>query len=127
MYTKALRLAPDDATLLNNYSYSLSERNIRLDEALAMVKRALEKEPKNGAFLDTIGWIYYQMGKYDSALQYILQAIETRDSSAEVFEHLGDVYQKLGQMENAQKCWQKAYELDGSRKSLQQKLGSRKD
>jgi Tfp pilus assembly protein PilF len=56
-----------------------------------------------------------------------LQAIETRDSSAEVFEHLGDVYQKLGQMANAQKYWQKALQLDGSRKSLQQKLGSTPD
>jgi Tfp pilus assembly protein PilF len=127
MYARALRLVPDNATLLNNYSYSLSERGARLGEALDMVKRALEKEPKNGAFLDTIGWIYYKMGDYELALKYILQAIETRDSSAEVMEHLGDVYDKLGQPENAQKYWQKALDLDRTRKSVQEKLGLTKE
>jgi len=126
-YQHALKLAPNDATLLNNYSYSLSERGERLEEALAMVKQALLKEPQNGAFLDTIGWVYYQMGKYELALEYIQKSIAVRDNSAEVLEHLGDVYDKLGQPARAREYWQKALDLDGNRISVKEKLGANRD
>lgn len=121
-YQQALEISPEDATLLNNYSYSLSERGQRLDEALAMAQKAVQKEPENGAFLDTIGWVYYKMGQYETALEYILKSISVRDTSAEVMEHLGDVYDKLGQPELARHYWQKALTLDGNRKSVIQKL-----
>ncbi|MDZ7269859.1 MAG: tetratricopeptide repeat protein [candidate division KSB1 bacterium] len=126
-YQHALKLAPEDATLLNNYSYSLSVRGERLEEALTMVKKALEKEPANGAFLDTIGWVYYQMGKYELALEYIQKSVAVRDNSAEVLEHLGDVYDKLGQPERAREYWQKALELERDRASVRQKLGVSRD
>ncbi len=123
LYERALQLEPENATLLNNYAYSLSERGIRLDEALTMVKKALEKEPRNGAFIDTIGWIYYKLGHYETALTHLLDAVSVRETSAEVMEHVGDVYEKLGQINSARKYWQKALELEGDRKSVLQKLG----
>jgi tetratricopeptide (TPR) repeat protein len=123
VYQSALHIKPDDATLLNNFAYSLSERAVRLDQALQMAQRAIQVEPNNGAFLDTIGWIHYQRKEYQIALEYILKSVAVRDTSAEVMEHLGDVYDKLNQPEQARTYWQKALELDGSRKTLQQKLG----
>ncbi|MCH7679186.1 tetratricopeptide repeat protein, partial [candidate division KSB1 bacterium] len=121
-YEKALKIQPDNAILLNNYGYSLSVHGERLEEALEMVSRALEADPENGSFLDTIGWVYYKLGNYDKALEYIKKSVAIRNSSAEVLEHLGDVYEKLGQMELAVENWQKAKALDPDRESLTTRL-----
>ena len=124
LYERALKLDPDNPILQNNYSYSLAVRGVRLQEALELVERALEKEPQNGAFLDTKGWVLYQMGKYEEALRYIQESLSVRDDSAEVWEHLGDVYEKLGNIQEAMKAWQRAYELDNNRKTVYEKLNS---
>ncbi|MGQ9854871.1 MAG: tetratricopeptide repeat protein, partial [Candidatus Oleimicrobiaceae bacterium] len=121
-YTKILTLDPDNPTALNNYSYSLAERGIRLQEALLMVEKALQAEPDNGAFLDTIGWVHFKMGEYRKALEFISRSVEVRPGSAEVLEHLGDVYEKLGEAAKAQEYWQKAVQLDPARTHLEQKL-----
>jgi tetratricopeptide (TPR) repeat protein len=123
VYEEALKIKANDPTLLNNFAYSLSERAVRLDEALEMAQRAIQAEPNNGAFLDTIGWIHYQRQEYQKALEYILKSVAVRDTSAEVMEHLGDVYDKLGQPEQARQYWHKALDLDGSRETLLRKLG----
>ncbi|MDQ7051638.1 MAG: tetratricopeptide repeat protein [candidate division KSB1 bacterium] len=122
LYERALRLAPDDPILQNNFSYGLAVRGIRLQEALDLVNRALQKQPDNPAFLDTKGWVLYQMGRYREALEYIQKSLDIRDTSAEVWEHLGDVYEKLGQVQEAVEAWQKAYDLDNKREAVLKKL-----
>ncbi len=122
LYQAALEKFPDNALLLNNYSYSLSVRGEKLDMALEMAQRALEQEPDNGAYLDTIGWIYFQLGDYQKALQYIQEAVQVREDSAEVLEHLGDVYYKLNQPDKAREYWQKALEKDPDNEQLNKKL-----
>jgi len=122
LFRRAIKLDSSNALVLNNYAYSLSVRGIRLDEALRMVKRALESEPENGAYLDTIGWIYFKMGRYEDALKYIKQAFMVRDTSAEVAEHLGDVYEKLGMKDKAVELWKKALELDRNNLEIQKKI-----
>lgn len=124
IYKIVLEKYPDHPTALNNYAYSLSVRGERLQEAYEMAEKALEADPENGAFLDTMGWILYQMGRYEEALEYIRKASERRADSAEVFEHLGDVYEKLGDLEQARRAWRKALELDSSRQHLTEKLGT---
>jgi len=125
LYQVALKERPNDPLLMNNYSYSLSVRGIKLDEAKAMAQKAVAADSTNGAYLDTLGWIYFKKGDYHQALEYILQAVKYRDNSAEVMEHLGDVYERLNDLENARIYWQKALELDGSRTELQKKLGEK--
>jgi tetratricopeptide (TPR) repeat protein len=122
VYTEAVKQFPDNPLLLNNFSYSLSERDVRLEEALQMSQKAVAAEPDNAAYLDTIGWIYYKLGNYIEAEKYIKQAIELRESSAVVFEHLGDVYHKLGNSEQARQYWSKALNLDSENAELKQKL-----
>lgn len=122
LYESALREYPENALLLNNYSYSLTERGIQLDRALKMVKKALEKEPDNSAYLDTIGWIYFKIGDYQLALKYIKQATDSDDASSEVIEHLGDIYMKLGKPEEARRSWEKALEMDPDNTELKQKI-----
>jgi tetratricopeptide (TPR) repeat protein len=122
LYQTALEIRPDDPLILNNYAYSLSERGERLEEALEMSKVATQKEPENGAYLDTIGWIYYKMGRYEMALEFVKKAIQIRNDSAEVHEHLGEIYYKLNNFENARLSWEKALQLDESRSWLKEKL-----
>ncbi len=122
LYQKMIKLNPNSPIILNNYAYHLSVRGIRLDEALEMVKRALEADPDNSPYLDTAGWIYYQKGDYEKAKKFIEKSLEIRPDSPEVLEHLGDVYEKMGEPETAQLYWKKSLELDGNRKHLLEKL-----
>lgn len=121
-YEEAITQDPDNDVALNNYAYYLTERGMRLDEAKKMAARALELNPGNAAFLDTLGWVYYHMGEYEKAKEYIRASIETGEASADVMEHMGDVYDKLGESDRALYWWQKAYEKDNERTHLRERL-----
>lgn len=108
---RVLELDPDNSTALNNLGYFLTERNERLDEALALIQRAVNIEPTNGSFLDSLGWAYFQMGKLAEAKRYLEQAIIYEHQSATIREHLGDLYAKLGDMAKARKHWEEALRL----------------
>src|SRR5690606_24110960 len=100
----ALILDPENPTTPNNYSYYLSERNSRLDDAEKMSARSLELRPDEATFLDTYGWIQYQKGNYKAAKKYIEKAICLSDVAhpdAALYEHLGDVELKLGNRRKA--------------------------
>ncbi len=122
VYELAIKRLPDNALILNNFAYSLSERNIRLQEALKMAQKAISIQPDNSAYLDTIGWIYYKLGQYPEAAQYIQKAVDSGEASAVVLEHLGDVYASLGQTEQAKTYWQKSIEMDPDNQTLIKKL-----
>ena len=124
VFQQAIQLDSESALLLNNYGYSLSERGIRLEEAMTMAQKALSKDPDNGAYLDTIGWIYYKMGEYEKALEYVKKAYEQREDSAVVIEHLGDVYYKLQMKREAQSSWEEALKLDQNNLELKEKLNN---
>jgi tetratricopeptide (TPR) repeat protein len=122
IYEKALRLDSLNAVINNNYAYSLSERGIRLDEALEMVKLAVEKEPANSSFLDTIGWVYYKLGDYEKAKLYLEEAIKYGGERPVILDHLGDVMFKLGEKNLALEFWQKAFDLDSSNSEIKNKI-----
>ena len=122
IYSLALKSSPNNALINNNYAYSLSKRAVRLDEALAMVKIAVTAEPKNSSYLDTIGWVYFQLGEYDSAKKYIGEALEVGGEKAVILDHFGDVLFKLGMKDEAVTTWKKAFELDNTVGGLQSKI-----
>ena len=122
LYQEAIKLDPEDPLILNNYSYSLSVRDLKLESAKKMSMKAVAADSTNGAYLDTLGWIYFKLGNYEEALKYVTRAVEVRDSSAEVWEHLGDIYEKLNDLEAAKRNWKKALELEADRTWLQEKL-----
>lgn len=105
---EAFRIEPDHARALNFLGYSLAERRIRLDEALEMIERALEVDTWNGAYLDSLGWVYYQMGRFELARQPLERAARELPKDPVVLEHLGDVYQSLGDTEGAVTVWGRA-------------------
>lgn len=124
LYQIALKRYPDNDLLMNNFAYSLSERNMRLDYALELATRAVGNQPENGAYLDTMGWIYYQLGQYENALKYIKKSIEHREESPVVIEHLGDVYLKLGYPNEAKIYWRRALQMDNDNVELKDKIES---
>ncbi len=121
-FDRCLALDPSNDLILNNYSYSLATRNLHLDRALRMIELALKNAPRNSHYLDTMGWIYYQMKQYDRALKYVKDSWEISSESWEVADHLGDIYKQLKKIETAKLFWQKALELNPSRTEILEKL-----
>jgi tetratricopeptide (TPR) repeat protein len=122
MYERALRIDPHNHLVLNNYGYSLSERGIQLDRALKMSQEALQQQPDNESYLDTMGWIYFRMGKYAEAERVTKHAIDLGSKSAVIHEHLGDIYSKMNEKDKAIEYWQKALGFGGPSESLKAKI-----
>src|SRR5437868_5510020 len=99
---------PQNAMTLNYMGYMLADRGVRLDEALNYIKKAVELEPANGAYLDSLGWAYYKLGKYDLAEENLSKAVQHTPNDPTVQDHLGDVYQKTGRLRQAAAHWERA-------------------
>jgi tetratricopeptide (TPR) repeat protein len=121
-YEKALLIEPRNPIILNNYAYNLSERDEQLDRALVMAKIAIEIEPENASFLDTIGWVYFKLGKYKDAEKFIKKSLAVNKESAVVLEHLGDIYKAMKEDKNALIYWKLALEKNPANNSLKQKI-----
>jgi tetratricopeptide (TPR) repeat protein len=105
-FHQVLELNPDNASALNYLGYMLADRNTRLDEAQGFIAKALEKEPNNGAYLDSLGWVYYRQNKLAEAEEKLRQALETMSRDPTVHDHLGDVYFHAGKIREAIAQWQ---------------------
>lgn len=106
-----LEQTPRNPIALNNLGYFLVERNEKLDEALDLIQQALKIDPTNPSYLDSLGWTYFKLGKYNEAEKYLKTAARNDSSSATIQEHLGDVYQKQNKIDLAKNAWQKALNL----------------
>ena len=109
-FKKALAVNPRDAAVLNYYGYMLGDLGIRLDEAQSLVQRALKEEPNSGAYLDSLGWIYFRENKLADAEATLRKAVEFEGHDATIRSHLGDVYAKSGRMDLAATQWEKSLE-----------------
>jgi tetratricopeptide (TPR) repeat protein len=107
-FKQILASDPQHAGALNYLGYMLADRGVRLEEALAYIKKAVELEPANGAYLDSLGWAYFKLGKYDLAEQNLTKAIQHTPNDPTVQDHLGDVYQKTGRLKLAAAHWERA-------------------
>lgn len=106
-----LEREPDNARALNALGYTLADRTTRYEEALALIKRALELNPQDAATLDSMGWVQYRLGHNKEALDY-LQKAYALDPNAEIAAHLGEVLWVSGDREGARKIWQEALHAD---------------
>ncbi len=122
-YRRGLKHNPENAHILNNYSYYLSESDRRLSKALKMSSKAVNLEPNNSTFLDTKGWVLFQLEKYQQAKEVLRSAIaKGGDSSAVINEHYGDALYKTGDTDSAYMYWLKASEIKEPSDKLRQKL-----
>lgn len=108
MFRKSLAVKPHDAEVLNDYGYMLVDRGIRLEEAIAMIHSAVNEDPTNGAYLDSLGWAYFKQGNLPAAQQYLQQATLHDSTDPTILGHLGEVYAKMGQSDRAEQTWEKA-------------------
>ena len=104
---------PSNPTVLNHLGYHLANRGEQLDEAVALVKKALDAKPDQQEFLDSLGWAYYKRGELNDALKYLSAAAAKLPENSEVQDHLGDAYAKRGSMQEAIAAWAKALAGDG--------------
>jgi len=125
---RSIALDPTSAAEAYNYlGYMWADHNMHLDEAKEMIERALQIEPNNGSYLDSLGWVEFRQGKFDQALADLLRAVKNLDREDPiVFEHIGDTYLKLQRVSEALESWQKAFALDPKNSKLAEKIESTK-
>ncbi len=124
MLKKSIDLDPANASEAYNYlGYMWVDLGQNLDEAELLIRRALAMEPSNGAYIDSLGWLYYHQGKYQEALTELLRAAEALpEPDPTVYGHVADAYRKLGKTAEAVLYWQKALALDPDNKEFIAKL-----
>ena len=107
-----LKKNPDSPRYNNDLGYIWADHDRNLEQAEKMIRKAVDKEPQNGAYLDSLGWVLYKKKQYQDALKYLEKAVSLPDGEhPEIYDHLGDVYLKLGHKEKAIAAWRKAIEL----------------
>jgi len=104
-FRKVLALNPEHAGTLNYLGYMLADRNVRLDEAYKMIQKAVDQVPDSGAYLDSLGWVYFRQGKLTDAERTLVKAVDLTGPDPTVHDHLGDVYMKLGKTQEAIAQW----------------------
>jgi tetratricopeptide (TPR) repeat protein len=107
-FKKILAANPQSAATLNYLGYMNADRDVRLEESLNYIKTAVSLEPTNGAYLDSLGWAYFKLGKYDLAEENLNKASLRMGSDPTVQDHLGDLYQKTGRLKLAAVHWERA-------------------
>lgn len=122
LYEEALKLNPKNDLVLNNYAYSLAERGVQLERALGMAEKAVSANGENSSYLDTMGWVYFRLGRYKDAEVYVRKALSKGETNAVVYEHLGDIYSKLNDRERALEQWNNALKLDENNTALRDKI-----
>lgn len=141
-FRKVLDENPNNAPVLNYYGYMLANRGVRLDEATSLIQHAVNQEPNNGAYLDSLGWAYYKQNKLPEAQEYLEKAVVREGNDPTILSHLGDVYLKMGRNDRAAELleqslaqWQKALpadyepdkvsEIDAQLKTLKKRLAQK--
>lgn len=124
-FENALSADAGSANALSRYALTLTERGVRLDEAMQMARRAVEIDSTSASALEAMGWIEFKQGSAEDAVRWLTRAAELEDASARVFEHLGDVHEALGNAEEARRARSRARELSIERPSLQSEQQTR--
>ena len=107
-FRQVLQMDSNNSMTLNYLGYMLADRNTHLEEALNLIKRAVELDPQNGAYLDSLGWVYFRLGNYDQAEENLRRAADKTPNDATVQDHLGELYAKTGKLKMAAVHWERA-------------------
>lgn len=124
-FEKALELKPDFYEAANYLGYMWAERGENLERAKELIERAIKAEPKNNAYLDSLAWVLFKLGKPREALPIMQQAVELaeaeKEQDATLFDHLGDILMALGEREKAHEAWRNALSV-GPNEDIRKKL-----
>jgi tetratricopeptide (TPR) repeat protein len=122
---KSISLDPENAAEALNYlGFMWVDRDLNLEEAGTLIRKALGLRPNYPAYLDSLGWWYYRKGDLAGAARELRRALERirREEAAEVYDHLGEVMLKLGRVDEALNAWEAALELDHSLEAIRAKV-----
>ena len=111
-FRRLLDADPEYHAALNYLGYMFAERGEHLDEAQKLIEKAVALEPDNGAYVDSLGWVYYRLGRFEQARATLERATRLETADGTVQEHLGDVYGAMGQRDRAGEAYRRAIELE---------------
>jgi tetratricopeptide (TPR) repeat protein len=110
VFRAALEMEPDSAPILNYLGYMNADRNVRVEEALELIERAVELDPSSAAYRDSLGWALYRLNRLEAAEKAVRAALEKDSNNAVILDHLGDILNKRGRVAEALLYWQRALE-----------------
>ena len=124
VFQSILKEHPQHAGVLNYLGYMLADRGLRLLEALDYINKAVEIEPHNGAYLDSLGWVYFKLNQLELAETNLLLALKLSDNDPTIHDHLGDLYSKLKQYDRARTYYRHSLSLaeNEEQEKVQKKL-----
>jgi tetratricopeptide (TPR) repeat protein len=126
-YSTVIQLKPDFAPAYNNLGFMWIERNLNLEEAIKLVQKAVELDPENAAYMDSLGWGYFKQGKLDEALAEFQRALKYDQSDPGILDHVGDVYEAKGMPKEAVQSWQRALEMKPDDQRIKDKIKKRQE
>ena len=115
----AIEMNPADAFAMNYLGYWWADQGRNLDDAIALIERAVELRPDSGFFIDSLGWVHYRLGNLQEAVAYLEQATALEPADPEITGHLGDVYWRLGRHDEARFKWRYALALADDEDDIQ--------
>jgi tetratricopeptide (TPR) repeat protein len=124
---KALALDPDQELTLNYLGYSWVDQNLNVKEAMDLIRKAVQKRPNDGYFVDSLGWAYYRQGDFAQAVKHLERAVELKPDDPVINDHLGDAYWQVGRRLEAGYQWKQALDLKPEpedEKRIRQKLAN---
>ena len=110
-FRKALELYPDQPQVLNYLGYSWIDMNRNLEEGLEMIRKAVEQRPSDGFIIDSLGWGYYRLGRFEEAVTELERAVALQPSDPVLNDHLGDAYWRVGRKLEARFQWSHSRDL----------------
>ena len=119
---RILTMDPSDHRAQNTLGYLYAQNGERLDEAEQLVMAALEAEPSNPAYLDSLGWVRFKQGRYAEAITLLVRAATHDPANVEILDHLGDAYVEAGHEDEAIASWRQALELEPENDGIQRKV-----
>jgi tetratricopeptide (TPR) repeat protein len=107
-----LKMRPRDAPTQNYLGYMWADKGVRLEEARALLEKAVAREPRNGAYQDSLGWLYFRLGRLEEAARHLQEARRLEPDDPVIEEHLGDLAERRGDLTQAIAHWERALSLD---------------
>ncbi len=111
VFLKLLALRPNDSATLNYLGYMWADQGVQLERAKEMLEKAVAREPRNAAYLDSLGWAYFRLGQLQRRRKNLREAYRREPGDPTIEEHIGDLEARQGNLEGAIRHWEKALEL----------------
>jgi tetratricopeptide (TPR) repeat protein len=105
-FRKVLKADPDNAGAMNYIGYMLADANLRLEESLDLITKALDIEPGNGAYLDSLGWVQFRLGRLEDAEKNLRRALDKTPRDPTVHDHMADILMKESKVKEAVAQWE---------------------